>query len=340
MKNNSYRNKKQLIIHLGYPKSGSTTLQKTILPHLQNTLYLGKFFFTPGKYLYKCSPSRLASQLRNKIEATSKSIIFISNEHLFSHDGLTGSMRSKKSLQKKGPRYDPFKTAYFIKEVLDFLYDIVDVKVLLFIRRQGDIIPSLYAQSARKHIHTKHISEGFDNFVNYIFSFSVQNYTLADYFNYNFIITHLENIFNPYNIEIIPMESLYSGKEDSHILRFSYLVNEYPSRIGNILAGINSYNVKSNKQDNFTIYHVTQPSVNQVPIHSRILIRSMRGLKYISSLNNNKNTLLEKKILSHYQLNKIKISNQIKEKLTNYYFNSNKILNNNYQLNLQELNYF
>lgn len=337
---NTTHHKKRLILHLGYPKAGSTTLQKSILPHLHNISYLGKFFPNPTKNLYKYPPSRLAELLRKEIEATHKSIIVISSEHLFSHDGLTGSMSSIKYLQKKGTRYDPFKTAMYLKEIFSYLEDIIDIDLLFFIRRQGDIIPSLYAQSARKHIYAKHFSEGFDNFVDYIFSFTVQNYSLADYFNYYFVITNIEQILRPNHTEIIPMESLYSEKEDYNILRFSYMLDEPSYRICSLLADVSSYNVKSKKVDGLTVYNVTQPSVNQIPILSRSIIRFTRVFKYIASVAKRTDSSLENKILKLHHLKQTQIKDEKKSALTNYYSISNKKLNECYQLNLEGLNYF
>ncbi|PSO73432.1 MAG: hypothetical protein BRC40_08305 [Cyanobacteria bacterium QH_8_48_120] len=182
--------KKTLILHIGPGKTGSTTLQRYIFPNLEDVDYPEDFWKNIGKLDYKfASTDDFVELLKPYIENSQKSSMVFSREGLWE----VGAQRLRKStLDKMGCL-------------------VATVKVIVVIRRQGDILPSIYAQNPPNYRKA-----GFEDYVESIFNSN----KLPAYINYESIVDSFINAFGNDAVHVTPMEALFdpANKDARHRL--------------------------------------------------------------------------------------------------------------------------
>ncbi|PSO66336.1 MAG: hypothetical protein BRC36_01510 [Cyanobacteria bacterium QH_2_48_84] len=181
--------KKTLILHIGPGKTGSTTLQKYIFPNLEDVDY-PDCWEKLGKLDYKfASTDDFVELLKPYIENSQKSSMVFSREDLWK----VGAQRLREStLDKMGCL-------------------VATVKVIVVIRRQGDILPSRYAHNAS--IIRK---AGFEDYVESIFNSN----KLPANITYESIVDSFINAFGSDAVHVTPMEALFdpANKDARHRL--------------------------------------------------------------------------------------------------------------------------
>ena len=181
--------KKTLILHIGPEKTGSTTLQKYIFPNLEDVDY-PDCWEKLGKLDYKfASTDDFVELLKPYIGNSQKSSMVFSREDLWK---VRAQRLRESTLDKMGCL-------------------VATVKVIVVIRRQGDILPSLYAQNA-----SKIRKEGFEDYVESIFNSN----KLPAHITYESIVDSFINAFGNDAVHVTPMEALFdpANKDARHRL--------------------------------------------------------------------------------------------------------------------------
>ena len=181
--------KKTLILHIGPGKTGSTTLQKYIFPNLEDVDY-PDCWEKLGKLDYKfASTDDFVELLKPYIENSQKSSMVFSREDLWK---VRAQRLRESTLDKMGCL-------------------VATVKVIVVIRRQGDILPSRYAHNAS--IIRK---AGFEDYVESIFNSN----KLPANITYESIVDSFINAFGNDAVHVTPMEALFdpANKDARHRL--------------------------------------------------------------------------------------------------------------------------
>lgn len=176
-----------IFVHIGYPKTGTSWLQQKVFPSIKETTFIppGKVidtFFRENSFLLE--PELIRKQL---VKESSKNILlsdhgFIGTTHNF---GLHG---------------------YLTQEHARRIYQVFpEANILIFIRKQTDIIASSYMQ---------YVKEGGTNSINkYLFhkNFSGLNSLIMfsfEHFEYHNIIQFYKSLFGENNVFIYLYEEL------------------------------------------------------------------------------------------------------------------------------------
>lgn len=148
------RNEREIIIHIGFPKTGSTTLQRALFMNLHKQGYI----FYPGKW-YKDSregqeiDSRFYQGIVERIlEDNKKNVPLLLETDLkkvvISEEGFTVPQGISKiagqHFKSYGIGYVPNTLATAIREHAD------KIKILITIRNQKSMIPSFYVEAFRR----------------------------------------------------------------------------------------------------------------------------------------------------------------------------------------------
>jgi hypothetical protein len=202
------RIRKEIVIHIGYPKTGTTTLQKHFFPKLETHEYLGKDDLsqrdTGFSYLIKkrvfdnINMIKSYESLSELIYKKIKSKALISDE-----DFIFNCLRP--NLDSSDIQFiSTNEVARRLKQI--FTEDKFKVKILIVIRRQDELILSLYAQSYR-HFYSKLVStDTFEKF--YALFLQNENNSLNYVLEYDKIYKEYKELFGNSEIEVMPYEQL------------------------------------------------------------------------------------------------------------------------------------
>ena len=192
-------NKKTLYIHIWCPKTWTTTLQTHIFPKLINTkIYTnscqGKIYnkiinplhnyITLKKYKKELNNPIIFNNLRKEIINSNVNNFIISSEALVINDSLIYKERSNMK-----------ERALKINKLYLFISDICNIKIIITIRNQYELIKSYYAE-------TNWYWYSFKNFVDFFIKEKI--------WDYNYILNYYENIFKKENIYVWPMEKIFN----------------------------------------------------------------------------------------------------------------------------------
>lgn len=195
---------KEVLIHVGTPKTGSTYLQKVVFPNIPNS-----FYWTESKDLYNLIWNLPFSRMEDynwKEEKRKLQEIFstIKQEKLIiSHESLFGH---------------PFFNFANHKENTKIIYSLFpQAKILIVIRNQIDFLESLYKHSVQIG-YTQKLNR-FLNFKKESSLFSSYNYRVGlnidvRRLKYSFLIKDYEDFFGLENVTLLSYNTLKNDKKE------------------------------------------------------------------------------------------------------------------------------
>jgi len=329
--------KKQLFIHVGFPKTGTTTLQNSLFKNHSELEYLNdKIDFQIFKEIKGSSSISFNSNFKNLTEEISKHIkLSLKEKFIISNEGFTSTAMH----YGKVKRYNKSELIIFPDSItvirnLNFLKeeikDLVDVHILLCLRNQFDFLKTYYAQEYNRFYSINKETNTFEKFID----FSLKN-------EENFM---LESI-NYYNI--VKNYSFYFGKEKTHILFFENLIEDqkkyYQYLAINILKINVDESIKLTVNKKFNSKKTADGyKTDGIRLSKRIAkIASVLNFQPKIGLTNTKFfKSLEKIRINQKHLEKLEYSSDIKGVLIEKFKDNNKLLFLEYDIESQSHKYY
>jgi len=248
---------RRVILHTGYPKAGSTSLQTEIFPHLSNIWYSGKRYERsqrkpsglriqqeiplpcPPKF-YDLTAEEAAERLVNEVNIADEPIVLLSEEKFFRQSGVMGPdavsiERTLEHLQR---------TANAL-EKMD-----VELNLMVSLRKQSDMAASMAAQVFREEYGSKrhkNVEKFWQNF--YHILTSRQENAISKFFDYSYILSKMVASFGRKRIFAIPAEALWSAEKPNDIDQFARFMGFCPDELFVLLTRSLSRNSKSRYLD-------------------------------------------------------------------------------------------
>ena len=214
---------KEVFIHIGYPKTGTTTLQLHLFPNHSQIDYVrmdGKNFsfiselFYSRENAFKRKLPEIKEELESfKAKGGAKRIVY-------SEESLTSfSMFFRFNPVPYIYTLDPnsiarkLGTAFIDTQVFN------NAKILITIRRQDELIKSMYAQVYNLVFKKFSRTKGFQNFIKYAF-IENKNGFILDAINYNDVVLEYEKIFGRENVCVLVFEE-FKSEPDNYIKKLS-----------------------------------------------------------------------------------------------------------------------
>jgi hypothetical protein len=231
---------KKLIVHIGYPKTATTTLQKFCFEKLHNDgviNYLGKYFDESNKYSREIIEyilyGKMTEELNKEIEYIKK--LDLSKISIISNEDLSLSfLKHIDNFYIKG--INPDLVIERIYKIFSKIFD--EIHILVSFRAQVSMLYSFYVEIYKwKYRHIKELNS-FEKFLEDGFKYKQ---------NGNFLMFYYGEIYKKYINKF--------GKENVHILLFEdikYDIDNYSQILSNLLNYDKNFfmNVFTSKQIN------------------------------------------------------------------------------------------
>ncbi len=236
----------RICFHIGFPKTGSTSLQESIYSHL-NELdllnYLGKNVGTANS-IDSFERSIRELWLNNKPFPISKDNLLEANLNLFSDEEILSPPAYLK--HKYGEKSDSSKAAERLKEFCDS--NNVQGKIIIVLRKQESLIYSWYAQYYRYFQNSTS-----ENTINkHVFQ---QDGTIKDwlkYYKFDEVVMTYIRLFGSENCKVLLFESFVNEKENFYSELFDFL--EIPIEdINSIVTKTDHLNKKNKNKSNYQV---------------------------------------------------------------------------------------
>jgi hypothetical protein len=275
-------NRRKLFLHVGYPKTATTTLQKKLFARHPGICYLGKPL-TGDLLDIEQHILRLDSvQFERALPGLQEKFIALSEDcpeqqnMLLSHEGFLRAARYE--------GHDIGRTAERLRQVFgDPLAGELDVHVLITIRKQIDIIPSYFFDS---------VSRSPDSFHRFIDSSLEQpQFGYFPSLFYDQVVGYYSALFGRERIRVLPFEAFITEREHFLYTLAAYLEIDAEACLG--LVGGKSHNVKLRAGEGYRLsaYEYVLDRVNkrrtevtQLPKTLRFLLKRIPLKNYVFAL--------------------------------------------------------
>lgn len=211
---------KELIIHLGLPKTGTTALQNRIFPYHPEYLYLGKFNTPEAEknWILPFKRSLVSKDIPFFVEYELEEVL--QNEFGEKYNQYDKLFLSEESILGRciGPgKYGDLVrvgSAYSIFSKLKILFDnssFASLKLILVLRKQDDMIESFFAEE----YHNFKFFFGMESpreFADHLFT-EGQGEEADSLFRYHSLIKSLDSLFGKKNVLVLPYEKLKTDPE-------------------------------------------------------------------------------------------------------------------------------
>ena len=324
--------KQNLFIHIGYPKTATTALQKFLFSKHPEILDIRDYdseeeWINDLLYLNEISFQKKVGYhqkvLENKIEVINsdkKSIIY-SNESILSNSLFL--------IDRPHPfvRYlDPISTA----RKLNMLFSRITPNpiIIVVIRNQLDLIKSFYAQMYNYCFKDYKQTRNFQAYIDNLIKDGVESFTLSALSYYD-VIKEYKEIFGQDNVCVLVYEELKNTPD----IFFQKLEN-----VMGLTSGT-AYNYIQSKNENKKSYQ------NKYKTDSRSLLFHLGKFKkrHFGNINipfNKGLKFLNQIEIPGKTLNSIKYKNKDYEKIFNFFAENNRLLADEYNLPLKKYGYY
>ncbi len=208
------KQEKTIYLHIGYPKTGTTTLQKYLFPKhsgVKSIQSSGELSFM--KDIFYCRENSIKRNKKDIGEELFDRVTNKYNKYIYSSESLTSfSMFFRNYPYPYLYTLEPnsvarkLKTAFLDTKVFD------KVKILISIRRQNDMLKSMYAQVYNLVFKRFKVTNTFEKFIKYAIE-NKDNFIL-DALQYDDVITEYEDLFGKDNVCVLVFEQFKQNKPE------------------------------------------------------------------------------------------------------------------------------
>lgn len=329
--------RKNIYVHLGYPKTATKTLQAHYFPYLKDIEYLGKFGKNDNFKIIKIDKKILLDLYHGRVQKIIKykkkfSQSFYNDlkkpSALISAEGLT--MNSLRFIKDTSYNHMKLVSIHEVIDAIKTLFDssLFDLKVILVTRRQIELIPSLYSQSYKESYIKIKLINTFKKFVDHILS--DKNHSLSDYFDYTILARILEKEFNIKNILILPFEKFEREKKSFLNDITNFMSTSFENSAFNSTQIENKSIIKFSKKKYYEFSFSEIIDLNPSQYNK---VKSLFLFNYFSAF-------LKLLILNSKNPGPTIFSDDQKKIIFEKFKNSNELLSKKYNLNLDNYGYF
>ncbi len=204
---------KTLLLHLGYPKTGTTTLQATLFPNAPDLNFFGKTL----SHIPKTADTfrtlvnyGTTFHVRNRARGVLDDMLSAIAERpeqrvLLSLEGLTNPFVDTHYTQPK----DIFRKASDIRYILTPLIEEgVEVKILITLREQTRLLPSLFSQIYLQGFASGLFGPSYESFLDFMLTDEYLGF--GPEFQYDAFLDHCGQEFGTDNVYAARMEGILS----------------------------------------------------------------------------------------------------------------------------------
>jgi hypothetical protein len=277
----------RVVVHLGYPRTGSTYLQKNIFPIHRQVCFLGpKNFLNPNDI--KITQTNL-NLLAKKYNKNLKRIMSKFDKNLIKHfNEKKINIISSENYTNYTNTINNFKDLKYLECLLNQNFENVKIDFLIVLRDQFDLIKSFYYQTYEnisKFLNLYEFKSIFDVLDSDILYHKTANFPLRlflKFYNFNYLNNKLLVNFKNSNIKYLFFEDFKFNKNlfIDELSNFCNFERDYTRKLFNSEL-INNRKVNGNKN-----YHV-KPYVYKFihsKLHQFIINKAPETIKLLKSL--------------------------------------------------------
>lgn len=294
------------IVHIGYPKTGSTYLQKVIFPQFKELDFID--FHTCVKLFEDII---YLDDLDFDQAKTKESLTNYQGKSLFSQEALTGAPFTFKGLNRS--------------QIPNRLYQLGFKKIVITIRNQPEILDSLY----RQYVYQGGVMK-FKDFLNldgkwnhYLRAFNL------DYLKYDRLITKYINLFGDENVLILPQEILKNDPEAYLKSLSEFIESEVPKQPIHKSANESLTNMSTNLLRFINHFTFNSQRPNQL-INNQFSTKTIKKVFQV---------FIDPYFMKVFSKKRSYLKPDERSKIIDYYSKSNFELNKLVDFNLSELGY-
>ncbi len=326
--------RQRLFLHIGYPKTATTVLQKHYFPKLKDIFYAGINYNSNPKFLV--SETAVECLVHGDVDKARKLRLSISEslakesagkDILFAFEKIIGSIFTPR--RTPGGRWhytSPEQAVETIRALFD--PEIFDLVFIITIRNQAELIPSKYAQSFSSAYSRFNEYSTFEKFIKRIYEDSESN--IRSGFDYNRVIQCFEGKFGQDRINILLFEQ-FDESPDIFLQQLCAVIGIEHDR--NNYAGHQRENVRSSSDGIRS--HTPVSLLNKLGDLQRrffpwLKLRTPKVFKPLGRL----------RFPRQKNPGEIRLSTEKKQQILSIYDSSNRQLSQRFGLNLEQYNYF
>lgn len=334
---------KRLVIHVGCPKTGTTSLQKSVFPRLSAIDYLGKHIDGPDRYT---DPSIRALEDAVNAKDDYHFDAFRRARSPAIVRALTPGTRKTAVLSCESFTHDYYKPAPWPKDLYlkakhlrDTFADVfggaeLDPHILITIRRQDRAIPSQFAEIPYKYPHLyKPDPTSFWDFCS-----GNPEVGFAAYYAYGYLHDIYARLFGAERVWMVPMEALFSPDGNRHDQRLADLLQADAAELGHLLASDRAHARSTHADGTVTYRFGRRPKWYMRPL--RAGYRAVRAATP-PSLRSERLAAQIKQALGqrHFQAETTRLDEDLLARIRAYYGADNAALNERLALDFEALGY-